>query len=296
MDKPTDPPSPSNATSGSRRWERGSGRDPACGFRDIASSCPDFLPLPAGRRREIRLLGNEAPFPQKKPDLCAAGQRMLHFSFFFFITGQAPGGVCHSHRRASPLSEAICPVPGAEEFSPPTPLSASSPRPGSPQHRPRGLAALGAAPPPAPCPLRDRAPAAPSLSHAYLSGPAAEGLPPPAPAPRPVSSIPAAGVSHAAAPAQPRLSPCAHSAGAGSPAGFIRGQRRLRAAARLAANAAARLTLPRPGVTHGSRRVADPTGERAHRGPAPRPLPRAQRATRLTRAPSPTPLRFCQVE
>lgn len=48
-----------------------------------AGSCPDFLPLPAGRRREIRLLGNEAPFPQKKPDLCAAGQRMLHFSFFF---------------------------------------------------------------------------------------------------------------------------------------------------------------------------------------------------------------------
>lgn len=180
-------------------------------------------------------------------------------------------------------------------FGPPTPPSASSPRPGPPQPRPRGRAARGAAPPPAPCPLRDRAPAAPSLSHAYLSGPAAEGLPPPAPAPRPVSAIPAAGVSHAAAPAQPRLSPCAHSAGAGSPAGFMRGQRRLRAAARLAANAAARLTLPRPGVTHGGPRQPPGSGSDSGAGgghvagPLLAPFPRHRRPP-VAPMPPPRPL------
>lgn len=231
-----------------------------------ASSGPGFLPLPAARSGEIRLLGSDTPFVRAEPNLCTAGQRMLSFYFF---NRAGPGGCLLFEPMSIPAVGSDPPTPsrrGGALTLPPSPFpprppppprgggpgrADPSPRPGPPQPPPRGRAARGAAPPPppapAPCPFRDRAP--PHLPCPTLTFPARppRGSPPPAPAPRPVSAIPAEGVPHAAAPAEPRLSPCAHSAGAGSPAGFIRGQRRLRAAARLAANAAAGLTLPRPG-------------------------------------------------
>ncbi|XP_074398244.1 uncharacterized protein LOC141729243 [Zonotrichia albicollis] len=287
-----EPPSPGYATSGHGGGSAAAAVTLPAAFETspaAAGSCPDFLPLPAARRREIRLfVGQRGIF---RPRGAGSLRRGAEDAFSFF-NRTGPGGVSRSHRRASPVGSRLTRAWSGGAFAPHAPLR-PLPSPWAGTATSSGTRGPGgSASRPHPCPLRDRAPAAPSLSHAYLSGPAAEGLPPPAPAPRPGSAIPAAGVSHAAAPAQPRLSPCAHSAGAGSPAGFMRGQRRLRAAARLAANAAARLTLPRPGVTHGgSRRVADPRAERraGTSGPALRPLPRAPRAARRTPAPSPTP-------
>lgn len=214
------------------------------------SSCPGFLPLPAARSGEIRLLGNVTLFAQEKPDLCTAGQRML----------AGPGSDAFRTDEHPRCWERSPPAQSGGDLAPPPASSGQRARQRRPLPTPQAAATASletgdrgaSASPPARCPVCDRAPAVPSLSPAYLSGPAAEGLaPPPTPAPHPVSAMPAEGASHAAAPAEPRLSPCAHSAGAGSSAGFIRGQRRLRAAARLAANAAARLTLPRPGVVVG---------------------------------------------
>lgn len=85
MDKPMDPPPRVTPPRG-----RGGGSAAAAVTLPGAvrhgqhcRSCPQFLP--AAGRGEIGLVGNEAPFAQEEPDLCAAGQRMLSFSFSFFF-------------------------------------------------------------------------------------------------------------------------------------------------------------------------------------------------------------------
>ncbi|XP_064921878.1 protein enabled homolog [Columba livia] len=204
-------------------------------------------------------------------------------------------------------SSSIPTLPGAEGLSSPFPASSERwARPYQPLSAPRAAAAASSGtggpgssaslshsplalfvtvpPPHLPCPTLTF-PARPPRGSPPLP------LPPPALSP----PSPAEGVSHAAEPAEQRLSPCAHSAGAGSPAGFIRGQRRLLAAARLAANAAARLTLPRPGVTHGGPRQPPVSGSASQAGSghvaaASRLIPRAQPPLSPTSPPPRPPL------
>lgn len=220
------------------RWERG--RDPARGFRDIADSCQQLPRCAAtirGRQeRGDKAVGQRYTFSPREAASAQRGRGCCFFFFFLSFFNRVEMG--EALPRASPLSGAI---PSARRGSPPL-TSRSVPTPPRIPRRPQSPLRSRAAPSP---PLRALSLTVfppPSLLHPRLPfRPGRRGarplpLPPPAPSP----PAPPKGCRTPPRRQGPGSRLAKRSTGAGSPAGFIRGQWRLRAAARLAANAAAK--------------------------------------------------------
>lgn len=214
----------------------GAGRDPARGFRDIADSCQQ-LPRCAATtrgRRERGDKGQRYAFSLREAACLHSGAEAA--GFFSFQQGTDEGGIATSIPAVgrSPVHG------GGLLLSPPNPCP---PLPASRSGRSPPLRSRAAPSPPLRALSLTVFPP-PSLLHPRLPfRPGRRGArPPPHPLPPPAPSPPAPPKRCRTPPRRqgPGSRLAKRSTGAGSPAGFIRGQRRLRAAARLAANAAAK--------------------------------------------------------